>query len=392
MSSSFADLSELAQHLRAQLANKKFALLFAYNGTGKTRLSTAFKNIGKTVDASGEVTARDTLYFNAFTEDLFQWDNDLANDSRRVLKINSDSRFFAGLAELEMDNRIRPLLNRYADFDFRIDTAAWTVSFSRDETREAVTTTVDDIKVSRGEENIFIWCFFLAIVQLALDGAEAYKWVKYIYIDDPISSLDEHNAIVVANHLVQLYRDVARNESGEIETDRIGVSTVVSTHHHLFFNVLYYELKNGFGSRAMHHVLACQRATRRYTLVQQKGDTPAFHHVSALVELDKVARGDVIRTHHFNMLRAVLEKTALFLGYAHFSACIKTDANDADGVLHQRFVDLLSHGKYSLYEPEAMGEETKRYFRKIVRQFLESYPYNKALFPTEPIAIEEPAP
>ena len=52
-------------------------------------------------------------------------------------------------------------------------------------------TTVDDIKVSRGEENIFIWCFFLAIVQLALDEAEAYKWVKYVYIDDPISSLDE---------------------------------------------------------------------------------------------------------------------------------------------------------------------------------------------------------
>ncbi len=57
---------------------------------------------------------------------------------------------------------------------------------------------MDDIKVSRGEENIFIWCFFLAIVQLVLDGAEAYKWVKYVYIDDPISSLDEHNAIAVA--------------------------------------------------------------------------------------------------------------------------------------------------------------------------------------------------
>ena len=50
------------------------------------------------------------------------------------------------------------------------------------------------LKVSRGEENIFIWCFFLAIVQLTLDGAEAYEWVKYIYVDDPISSLDENNA------------------------------------------------------------------------------------------------------------------------------------------------------------------------------------------------------
>src|SRR5690606_33398188 len=200
MSPTFADLPELAQHLRTQLDTKKFVLLYAYNGTGKTRLSTAFKDIGKTVDANGEVTARDTMYFNAFTEDLFQWDNDLANDSRRVLRINSDSRFFAGLAELEMDNRIRPLLSRYADFDFRIDTTAWTVSFSREESRDGVTITVDDIKVSRGEENIFIWCFFLAIVQLAIDPEiEVYDWVTQIYIDDPISSLDEHNAVMVAN-------------------------------------------------------------------------------------------------------------------------------------------------------------------------------------------------
>ena len=197
----FADLNALAAHLRQELQNKKFILLYAYNGTGKTRLSMAFKDLGKQGDA------RDTLYFNAFTEDLFSWDNDLKNDRERVLKINRDSRFFAGLEELEMDNRIRPLLNRYADFDFKIDTDDWEVSFSREIQNGDKLETVDDIKISRGEENIFIWCFFLAIVQLALDKAEAYKWVKYIYIDDPISSLDEHNAIVVANHLVQLFRD-----------------------------------------------------------------------------------------------------------------------------------------------------------------------------------------
>ena len=102
----FPDLPALAVHLRQELQTKKFVLLYAYNGTGKTRLSTEFKNLGK----NGE--ERDTLYFNAFTEDLFSWDNDLANDRERVLKINQHSRFFAGLAEMEMDNRIRPLLNR----------------------------------------------------------------------------------------------------------------------------------------------------------------------------------------------------------------------------------------------------------------------------------------
>src|SRR5712675_323362 len=94
----FADLQALAEYLRLELESKKFVLLYAFNSTGKTRLSTAFKDLGK----QGDV--RDTLYFNAFTEDLFYWDNDLANDRERVLKINKDSRFFVGLGEMEMDN------------------------------------------------------------------------------------------------------------------------------------------------------------------------------------------------------------------------------------------------------------------------------------------------
>src|SRR5258706_330530 len=222
----FFDLGALATHLRKELEAKKFVLLYAYNGTGKTRLTTEFKNIGKNGDE------HDTLYFNAFTEDLFFWDNDLANDRDRVLKINKDSRFFAGLGELEMDNRIRGLLDRYADFDFRIDTEEWEVSFSRNVQNGDKLVTIDDIKVSRGEENIFIWCFFLAIVQLVLDGAEAYKWVKYIYIDDPISSLDDNNAVLVAHHLAQMLKE---------SPDRLRM--VVSTNHVLFFNVLCNETK-----------------------------------------------------------------------------------------------------------------------------------------------------
>ncbi|MDH5452976.1 MAG: AAA family ATPase [Paracoccaceae bacterium] len=370
----FANLDALAAHLRSELENKKFILLYAYNGTGKTRLSMAFKDIGKQGDA------RDTLYFNAFTEDLFYWDNDLKNDRERVLKINRDSRFFAGLEQLEMDNRIRQLLGRYADFDFKIDTTEWEISFSREittgEGEHAKTITVDDIKVSRGEENIFIWCFFLAIVQLVLDDDKAegpYKWVKYIYIDDPISSLDEQNGIVVANHLVQFFREAARV-----------IPTVISTHHHLFFNVLHYELKNYFRGNASQYMLSRNRHSGGYRMTPQKGDTPSFHHVAALVELYEASRQDKIQTYHFNILRTILEKTALFHGYGHFGSCIKRDPDDADGILHQRFVDLLSHGKYSLFEPTEMGEETKEYFLKILNDFLSRYQFNPELFPAVP--------
>jgi len=101
---SFDSLEEVASRFRAILDEKKFILLYAYNGTGKTRLSMAFKDSDRRGDD------RDTLYYNAFTEDLFTWDNDLDGDSERVLCINSESHFFDGLEELEMENRIRPFL------------------------------------------------------------------------------------------------------------------------------------------------------------------------------------------------------------------------------------------------------------------------------------------
>src|ERR1039457_7534759 len=97
----FMGLQELATYLRQDLEAKKFILLYAYNGTGKTRLSTAFKDIGK------QAGKPDTLYFNAFTEDLFSWHNDLDGDSERYLILHPSSSFFAGLEELEMDTRIR---------------------------------------------------------------------------------------------------------------------------------------------------------------------------------------------------------------------------------------------------------------------------------------------
>ena len=359
----FVDLNGLATHLRSELEIKKFILLYAYNGTGKTRLSTAFKDLGKSTDQP------DTLYFNAFTQDLFSWDNDLQADSERKLIINSASSFFAGLAEMEMDNRIRPFLNRFADFHFVIDTTNWEVSFSREVSDGTTTTTAENIKVSRGEENIFIWCFFLAIAQLALDGAEAYSWVKYIYIDDPISSLDEHNAISVASNLAQLLK---REESQ--------LKTVISTHHTLFFNILCNEL-----NRPRQYFLGNDQQARHYTL-RNTGNTPFFHHVALLAELYEAERSGRLFTHHFNVLRSILEKTASFHGYKHFSACIKSDDDDDEGVLHTRLVNILSHGNYSLYEPQEMLEENKNYFRKILHDFIQRYPFDPALFSDPPTA------
>ena len=380
---SFPCLPKLAQQLRTELAQKKFVLLYAYNGTGKTRLSVAFKDMGKkttqrpmtvndTVNDALTITETegDTLYFNAFTEDLFHWDNDLPNDRERVLKINRDSRFFAGLGELEMDNRIRPLLNRYADFDFRIDTTEWEVSFAREIRRQKddgsfETVREENIKVSRGEENIFIWCFFLAIVELAMDTEiEAYRWVKYIYIDDPISSLDENNAVMVAHHLAQMLAASPQQ-----------VKTVVSTHHVLFFNVLCNELK-----KSRKYFLT--RDASGGFLLSETDSTPFLYHLSSLVELHQAMQSGALYTHHFNMLRRVMEQTACFFGYAKWEECIKPapEAIDPNQTGYKRVIDLMSHGDYSLYEPREMLPENKEHLSRALRQFISTHPFSPALF------------
>ena len=353
-------LEDISKYFRMLLDEKKCIVLFAYNGTGKTRLSVEFKSLGQHLnEATGEKNA-DTLYYNAFTEDLFYSDNDLDNDTERVIKLNSSSRFFSGLNELEMESRIRPLLHRYADFDFSIDYENSSISFSRNELLSGTLQRVDNIKISRGEENIFIWCFFLAIVQLVMDKVESYRWVKYIYVDDPISSLDDNNVIAVASHLAQL---MSGND----------LKVIVSSHHTLFFNVLCNEI-----NRAEQLFLQKNISSGIYIL-KDTTKTPFFHHVALLMELKKASDSGELYTYHFNILRNILEKTASFHGFAHFSACIRKGA-DEDEPVYTRIINLLSHGNYSLFDPKEMVDENKEYFKNILNNFLEDYNFNKKLF------------
>ena len=91
---------------------------------------------------------------------------------------------------------------------------------------------VDGIKISRGEENIFVWCFFLmqSFELASSTGHEAYKWVKHVYIDDPISSLDEqqcHRYVVRFVGTSPSMPLLAQDLNGQ----RNPINTVVSTHH-----------------------------------------------------------------------------------------------------------------------------------------------------------------
>lgn len=383
----YENLKAVAVHLREKLTAKKYILLFAYNGTGKTRLTMDFKELGK-VDSP-----RDTLYFNAFTEDLFIWDNDLEKDESRHLRLNMRSRFFEGIEAFDIQGKVRDVLIRYADFNFYIRKEKLTkeeaeselyqqsitledgnyyvnfVSFEREIVEDGQNKKIEEIKISRGEENIFFWCFFLAIAQLALDAmepADPYSWVKNIYIDDPISSLDENNLIFVACDLTQLILD-----------EKMQKKVVISTHHSLFFNVLSNQLKAGLGraweKKLIQYFFRFDNESEKYQLKEEKSDIPYSYHLTIIDELEKAVKNNAVKIYHFNMMRSILEKTSAFFGYKEFTECIK-EAPKIE--VFARFLNLFSHGKDSFFAYREPSDEHKELLEEVLNTYLDKYKFN----------------
>ena len=73
------------------------------------------------------------------------------------------------------------------------------------------------------------------------------------------------------------------------------------------------------------------------------------------------------------MLRSILEKTATFFGSDDFSYCIHGIEDEA---LYARALNLLSHGKHSVYEPREMVEDNKDLFKDILHKFLTQYKFD----------------
>ena len=357
----YQNLTTLTRRLRSDVKDIDCVVLYAYNRTGKTRLSMEFKNQGR---RKGNGTP-DTLYFNAYTEDLFVWHNDLDADTDRHLKINENSAFCKGLTELALDETIAGYLSRYADFEFDIDYTTWVVTFRKGDDER--------IKISRGEENIFIWCMFMAICERVIDGHPSYQWVKYLYIDDPISSLDDNNAIAVACDLAALLRKAATRRDTNRERDPLG--TVFSSHHALFFNVICNELGRRRGDQEKvtlkRYFLHRPDSEGAFTL-RATGDTPYFHHVATLAELQRCLRSGTLYTYHFNALRSILEKIACFFGHEDLRVCL---AGLQDEALYNRALNLLSHGKYAINEPVEMVDDNKQLFRSILNDVLTRFQF-----------------
>ncbi len=188
-------LPEIAQTLKD--VNKKIQLIYAFNGTGKTRLSREFrllvapKNV-ESEEESEEEAGIKVLYYNAFTEDLFYWDNDLEADSDRKLIVQPNSFTDWVLREQGQEPNIAANFQHYTSDKltplFNEDFSEVRFSFERgnDENPE-------NVKISKGEESCFIWSVFysfleqiisvLNVIEVEERETDQFNDLKYVFID-----------------------------------------------------------------------------------------------------------------------------------------------------------------------------------------------------------------
>lgn len=355
------------------------ALVFAYNGTGKTRLSYDFSKYGRDDEAP-----KHTLYYNAYTEDIFTWENN-PEDSVHYLKIDQGSALIKGLAGYDFSESLHKYLSVFTDIDFefhydkdneeipdyvRFIKHNWYID-EADGNKVLKDRPDENIKISRGEERLFVWCFFRCIMDQVIGGNEAYKNIEYIYIDDPISSLDDNNVIVFAAQIYNLIRNCISNEKQALKNGQENprrIKFIISTHHALFFHVMFHGLNND--PRLGCYYLHRDKRTGDIVLKEMSEKAPFYYNVAMMSEIEKAINEDNLYTYHFTIMRSVMEKIEEFFG--HFDHRFVLDGITYKGNpfdepsfsrgeltdLYSRIVNVFSH-QGSFFAPAKMNDDNK---------------------------------
>ena len=342
-------LTEIAQQLKD--ANKKVQLIYAFNGSGKTRLSRAFKDLiaPKTEvedEQQSELAQKKILYYSAFTEDLFYWDNDLEGDAEHRLKIQPNAFTQWVLDEQGQDRNVTSTFQHYTNDkltpNFNANFSEVSFSFERGNKEHE-----PNIKISKGEESNFIWSVFYSLIEQMISelniaepenrSTDVFNNLEYVFVDDPVSSLDE-------NHLIEL----AVNLASLIKSSQSDLQFIVTTHSPLFYNVLFNEL-NG---------KACYMLERfedgSFLLAEKQGDSnKSFaYHLYLKHAIEQAIVENKVEKYHFTLLRNLYEKTASFLGYPKWSELLPDDKQ----LYLNRVIQFTSHSTLS---NESVAEPTQ---------------------------------
>lgn len=375
-------LTEIAQSLKD--ANKKVQLIYAFNGTGKTRLSREFKELiaPKTPETNDdeEETKIKILYYNAFTEDLFFWDNDLDNDIDRKLKIQPNGYTNWAFVQQGQEPNITAHFQRYTSDKltptFNEDFSEVRFSFERGDDSDS-----DFVKISKGEESCFIWSVFYSLLEQTISvlnvveqgerETEQFNDLQYVFIDDPVSSLDDTHLIELAVNIAEL-----------IKSSTSELKFIITTHNPLFYNVLFNELNNAdskSGYRAKHSKKwRFEKLTDgTFSIFEQTKDSPFSYHLYLLSELEKAIATESIKKYHYNFLRNILEKTSTFLGYVEWKKLLPNEAEGSRDAYYNRIINLSSHSKFSGEELSDLTNQEKDVLKHLVKEITTMYKFKE---------------
>lgn len=347
----------------------KVQLIYAFNGTGKTRLSREFKTL--IVGNEGEEissTREKILYYNAFTEDLFYWDNDLQDNSEPKLKIQPNTYtdwLLTLLKDLGQDGNIVKYFQHYTNDkltpSFSADLTEVTFTFERGDDKNSET-----LKISKGEESNFIWSVFYTLLDQVITilnvadptdrETNQFDQLEYVFIDDPVSSLDE-------NHLIEL----AVNLANLIKSSQSNLKFVITTHSPLFYNVLYNELKN----KSCYLLEKFEDGS--YALAEKHGDSnKSFsYHLYLKETLEKAIAEEAVQKYHFTLLRNLYEKTASFLGYPKWSELLPGDKE----AYFNRIIQFTSHSTLSDMAVSEPSDPEKKTVELLLNHLVGNYGY-----------------
>lgn len=368
----------------------KAQLIYAFNATGKTRLSRECKEhiapkVSVGIEDDDEEAAESALpkflYYSAFTEDLFYWDNDLDEDVAPKLIIQPNSFTNWVLIEQGEDQNVIANFQHYTndkltprfneeyvvkDNDGKVlktvpEFSEVTFSFERGNLDGE-----KNIKLSKAEESCFIWSIFYTLLVEVVEtrnitkeadrATKKFNDLKCVFIDDPVSSLDE-------NHLIEL----AVNIASIIKRSKSDLKFIITTHNPLFYNVLHNELR-----RAKKYLLK-KHDDGSHSLEEQTSDSPFSYHLHLKSELEKAIKIGQIRKYHYNFLRNILEKTSTFLGYEKWADLLPQVENGRPNPYEARMINLFSHSKHSADEVADLDDDDKRMLGFLVKKMSESY-------------------
>lgn len=388
-------LRQIAETLKD--SNKKVQLIFAFNGTGKTRLSKEFKELivpkltSENGDEQMEPARTKILYYSAFTEDLFYWDNDLNLDVKPRLKIQSNTFTDWLLWLLKEQGQDRNITTNFQHYTNSKLTPNFSPNFSEvDFSFESGNDhNSKKIKISKGEESNFIWSIFYSLLKQVFSeleiedtsnrSTEDFNTLEYIFIDDPVSSLDE-------NHLIELAVDLALL----IKSAPQPLKFIVTTHNPLFYNVLLNEFNSKLYKRPdaedrelvykpnkFQNYRLSKNSDGSAKLEELSNIIPFSYHLYLLSEIRSAIANDQIRKFHFNFLRNILEKTATFLGYKKWPDLLpKTDDGNPDPFAN-RIVNISSHSAHAGEEAAEIEESDKEKLKQMVDYLINEYRYWK---------------